>query len=88
LTAGRRHGPIWQYGYDIKHGKIGRRYWLCKICHKKKAYTQHIYLDLGTANHSKHMLEEHDIGDSPKKKAKLGQLVFKQLYLKANKLED
>jgi len=75
--AGRRCGPIWQYGYDIEHGKTGRRYWLCKICHKKKAHTRHIYLDLGTANHSKHMLEEHNIGDGSKKKAKLGQLVFK-----------
>ena len=72
LTAGRRRGPTWQYGYDIKHGKTGRRYWLCKICYKKKAYTRHIYLDSGTANHSKHMLEEYDISDGPKKKVKLG----------------
>ncbi|OCK99578.1 uncharacterized protein K441DRAFT_537751, partial [Cenococcum geophilum 1.58] len=59
------------------HGKTSRRYWLYKICHKKKAYTRHIYLDLGTANYSKHMLEEYDISNSPKKKAKLGRLVFK-----------
>ncbi|OCL00779.1 uncharacterized protein K441DRAFT_531666, partial [Cenococcum geophilum 1.58] len=54
---------------------------LCKICYKKKAYIRHIYLDLSTANYSKHMLEKHDISNGPRKKVKLGQLVFKQLYL-------
>jgi len=34
------------------------------------------------------MLEEHNISDGSKKKAKLGQLVFKQLHLKADKPED
>ena len=88
LTAGRRYRPIQQYRYNIKYGKIGRRYQLYKICYKKKAYTGYIYLDLGTANYSKHILEEYNISDGPKKKVKLGRLVFKQLYLKANKLED
>ena len=37
LTAGRRYGPIWQYRYNIKHSKTGRRYQLYKICYKKKA---------------------------------------------------
>jgi len=26
LTAGRRRGPTWKYGYDIEHAKSGKRY--------------------------------------------------------------
>ena len=81
LTTGKRYGPTWQYGYDIKYSKTGKRYWVCKLCHKKKAYIRHLYLDTGTANHSRHMLNEHNIGDSTAEKAKQGRLVFKQLYL-------
>src|SRR5271170_7694553 len=76
LTAGRRRGPTWKHGYDIEHGKTGKRYWLCKICHKKKAHTRHMYLDIGTANHTRHMQEEHDIGDAPTEKAKQTRTVF------------
>jgi len=47
---------------------------------KKKAYIRHIYLDSGTANHLEHMLEEYNINNNLKKKAKLRRLVFKQLY--------
>ena len=63
LIAGRRYGPIWKHRYNIKHGKTGKRYWLCKICHKKKAYIQYIYLDLGTTNYLKHIQEEHNISN-------------------------
>ena len=38
LTLGRRRGPTWSHGYDIEQSKIGKQYWVCKICHKKKAY--------------------------------------------------
>ena len=64
LMLGRCCGATWKYGYNIKHSKTGKWYWLCRICHKKKAYTQYIYLDSGTANHLKHMQEEHSIGDN------------------------
>ncbi len=67
---------------------MGRQYWFYKICYKKKAYIQHIYLDSGTANHFKHILKKHNISNGPKKKAKLGQSVFKQLHFQANKPEN
>ena len=88
LTSGRRRGATWKYGYDIEHGKTGKRYWLCRICHKQKAHTRHIYLDSGTANHSKHMQEEHSIGGDSTNRAKQGRSVFEQLQLQADKPED
>jgi len=70
LTTGKRYGPIWQYRYNIKHSKTGKRYWVYKLCYKKKAYIQHLYLDISTTNYSRHMLNKYNISDSAVEKAK------------------
>ena len=81
LITGKCYGPTQQYGYNIKHSKTGKQYQVCKLCHKKKAHIRHLYLDTGTANHSRHMLNEYNIGNFAAEKAKQRQSVFKQLHL-------
>ena len=70
LIIGKRYGPTWQYRYNIKHSKIGKQYWVCKLYYKKKAYTQHLYLNTSTANHFRHILNKYNIGNSIIEKAK------------------
>src|SRR5688500_6141841 len=38
-----RTGWVWEHGYDIEKAGSGRRSWLCKECHRKRATTTHIY---------------------------------------------
>lgn len=45
-----RTGWVWEYGYDIEKAGSGRRSWLCKECHRRKATTTHMYLSTQPAS--------------------------------------
>ncbi|KAH7140442.1 hypothetical protein B0J13DRAFT_527183 [Dactylonectria estremocensis] len=38
-----RTGWVWEHGFDIEKDGSGRRFWLCKECHRKKAAITHMY---------------------------------------------
>ncbi|KAM3437331.1 hypothetical protein MY4824_003872 [Beauveria thailandica] len=38
-----RTGWVWEHGFDIEKNDSGHRFWLCKICHQKKATITHVY---------------------------------------------
>jgi hypothetical protein len=67
-----RTGWVWEYGYDIEKAGSGRRSWLCKECHRKKATTTHMYDSSSTSQANSHMESVHRINKagqiSPKRK--------------------
>jgi hypothetical protein len=56
-----RTGWVWEYGYDIEKAGSGRRSWLCKECHRKKAITTHMYDSTSTSQANSHMESVHRI---------------------------
>jgi hypothetical protein len=68
-----RTGWVWEHGYDIEKAGSGRRSWLCKECHRKRATTTHIYDSASTSQANSHMESVHRInkdGQLPPKRKK------------------
>lgn len=87
-TSSCRTGDAWKHGYEIEHAKSGIRYWLCRICHQRKAHKTHLYVGIGTQNHAKHLFREHRIGEDPQQAVKRRRTVFERLRLQADLPED
>ncbi|KAI8406519.1 hypothetical protein FOFC_13989 [Fusarium oxysporum] len=61
-----RTGWVWEHGFDIEKDDSGRRFWLCKDCHGKKATITHIYDAASTSQANGHMEDVHRINrDGP-----------------------
>ncbi|KAM0664385.1 hypothetical protein ACQRIU_006967 [Beauveria bassiana] len=57
---------VWEYGYDVKNDRTGHRYWVCKMCHRKRTTTTHVYDAASTSQASGHMVDTHRINkDGP-----------------------
>jgi hypothetical protein len=62
----QRTGWAWEYGYDIEKDGSGHRFWLCRMCHQKKAKTAHMYDAASTSQANSHMESVHRINrDGP-----------------------
>ncbi|KAG6990049.1 Zinc finger BED domain-containing protein RICESLEEPER 2 [Fusarium oxysporum f. sp. conglutinans] len=61
-----RTGWVWEHGFDIEKDGSGRRFWLCKDCHGKKATITHMYDAASTSQANGHMEDVHRINrDGP-----------------------
>ncbi len=61
-----RTGWAWEHGFDIEKDETGRRFWLCKVCHRKKAANTHMYDATSTSQANGHMEIIHRINkDGP-----------------------
>lgn len=61
-----RTGWVWEYGFDIEKDGSGRRFWLCKECHRRKATITHMYDAASTSQANGHMEDVHRINrDGP-----------------------
>lgn len=61
-----RTGWVWEHGFDIEKGGSGHRFWLCKVCHQKKATITHMYDAASTSQANGHMEDIHRINrDGP-----------------------
>ncbi|KAK2670373.1 hypothetical protein RAB80_014510 [Fusarium oxysporum f. sp. vasinfectum] len=61
-----RTGWVWEHGFDIERDGSGRRFWLCKDCHGKKATITHMYDAASTSQANGHMEDVHRINrDGP-----------------------
>ncbi|KAM3505831.1 hypothetical protein MY10362_002714 [Beauveria mimosiformis] len=61
-----RAGWVWEHGFDIEKDETGRRFWLCKACHRKKTATTHMYDAASTSQANGHMEHTHRINkDGP-----------------------
>ncbi|RKL04552.1 hypothetical protein BFJ70_g17184 [Fusarium oxysporum] len=59
-------GWVWEHGFDIEKDGSGRRFWLCKDCHGKKATITHIYDAASTSQANGHMEDVYRINrDGP-----------------------
>ncbi|KAH6986728.1 hypothetical protein EDB80DRAFT_818417 [Ilyonectria destructans] len=56
-----RTGWVWEHGFDIEKDGSGRRFWLCKECHRKKATITHMYDAASTSQANGHMENVHRI---------------------------
>jgi hypothetical protein len=57
-----RTGWVWEHGYDIEKDSSRHRYWVCKLCHQRKATATHIYDAASTSQANGHMADAHRIG--------------------------
>lgn len=57
-----RTGWVWEHGFDIEKDKTGRRFWLCKACHKRKTAATHMYDATSTSQANSHMESIHRVG--------------------------
>ncbi|KAM3448845.1 hypothetical protein NHJ6243_010059, partial [Beauveria neobassiana] len=61
-----RTGWVWEHGFDIEKDETGRRFWLCKACHRKKTATTHMYDAASTSQANGHIEHTHRINkDGP-----------------------
>ncbi|OAR03118.1 hypothetical protein LLEC1_06175 [Akanthomyces lecanii] len=61
-----RTGWVWEHGFDIEKDETGRRFWLCKACHRRKTATPHMYDAASTSQTNGHMEDTHRINkDGP-----------------------
>ncbi|KAJ6437949.1 calcium permeable channel [Purpureocillium lavendulum] len=56
-----RTGWVWEHGFDIENTDSGHRYWLCKLCHRKKTTITHMYDAASTSQANSHMEEVHHV---------------------------
>ncbi|OAQ62543.1 reverse transcriptase [Purpureocillium lilacinum] len=56
-----RTGWVWEHGFDIENTDSGHRYWLCKLCHRKKTAITHMYDAASTSQANSHMEEVHHV---------------------------
>ncbi|KAJ6437326.1 retrovirus polyprotein [Purpureocillium lavendulum] len=56
-----RTGWVWEHGFDIENTNSGHRYWLCKLCHRKKTTITHMYDAASTSQANSHMEEVHHV---------------------------
>lgn len=56
-----RTGWVWEYGYDIESDNSGHRFWVCKLCHRKKATATHMYDAASTSQANSHMADVHRV---------------------------
>jgi hypothetical protein len=56
-----RTGWVWEHGFDIEKDGSGHRFWLCKMCHQKKATITHMYDAASTSQANGHMEDIHRI---------------------------
>src|ERR1700712_3738145 len=61
-----RTGWVWEHGFDTEKDGSGHRFWLCKVCHQKKATITHMYDAASTSQANGHMEDIHRINrDGP-----------------------
>ncbi|KAL5592925.1 hypothetical protein FOBRF1_013233 [Fusarium oxysporum] len=56
-----RTGWVWEHGFNIEKDGSGHRFWLCKMCHQKKATITHMYDAASTSQANGHMEDIHRI---------------------------
>ncbi|KAF5229122.1 hypothetical protein FANTH_14297 [Fusarium anthophilum] len=56
-----RTGWVWEHGFDIEKDGSGHRFWLCKMCHQKKATITHMYDAASTSQANGRMEDIHRI---------------------------
>ncbi|EJP61246.1 transposase-like protein [Beauveria bassiana ARSEF 2860] len=54
----QRTGWVWEHGYDVERNNSGRRFWLCKECHRTRAAITHMYDAASTSQANAHMEDE------------------------------
>ncbi|KAI5455945.1 hypothetical protein BGZ63DRAFT_429545 [Mariannaea sp. PMI_226] len=54
-----RMGWVWEHGYNIENERFGRRFWLCRECHLKKARTMYMYDAASISQANGHMESAH-----------------------------
>lgn len=57
----QRTGWVWEHGYDVERNNSGRRFWLCKECHRARAAITHIYDAASTSQANGHMEDVHRV---------------------------
>lgn len=57
----QRTGWVWEHGYDVERNNSGRRFWLCKECHRTRAAITHMYDAASTSQANGHMEDVHHV---------------------------
>ncbi|KJZ68601.1 hypothetical protein HIM_12010 [Hirsutella minnesotensis 3608] len=85
-----RTGWVWEHGFDIEKNDSGHRFWLCKVCHGKKATITHMYDAASTSQANSHMEEIHHInkGGPMLPQRKKQRALFDVVDLDSNRPKD
>ncbi|KAJ6436881.1 MFS multidrug transporter [Purpureocillium lavendulum] len=84
-----RTGWAWEHGFDIEKNDSGHRFWLCKVCHGKKATITHMYDAASTSQANNHMEEVHHISKGgPMRQRKKQRTLFDVVDIDTHRPKD